>query len=160
MLSSLRKQISDDYKNLKLDSEKDDFFKLVNELTSKANIPDYKKNMIFSHLRRYHKLCVKDFNLRFEKAFEKVNEFSNMGGKIDSEISDMLDFIDESFIDVYYGKKAYKIYTYLKDTNARDKFYNGLVAIENNKFISSDVADKRKEKYIDSYFSNLRLKNY
>lgn len=158
MLSSLRKQISEDYKNLKLDSERDDFFKLVNELTSKANIPDYKKNMIFSHLRRYHKLCVKDFNLRFEKAFEKVNEFSNNGGAIDYEISEMLDFIDESFIDVYYGKKAYKIYKSLKDPNSKDKFYNGLVAIENNKYITSDIAEKRKEKYIDSYFSNLKLK--
>ena len=157
MLKSLRKEISNDYKNLKLDSQREEFLKTISYMINKTNLPDKQANMVYKHIRRYYSLCNVDFNKRFEKSFERVNNYLNSGGKYDSEIDEMLNFIDDSFIEVYYGKKAYKIYKNLDDTNKKDKFYEGLKSIEENKFINSDEMSRRKEKYINSYFENLKL---
>ena len=157
MLKALRKEIDNDYKQLRLDVEKNDVFNLVSILTEKSNLSSSQKNMILKHMKRYHKLCQKDYNLRFERTYDKINSFLSSGGKMDHEVSEMLNFIDENLINDIYGLKAFNVYKALKDENAKDKFYNGLLAIENNKKITSDIAEVRKEKYINSYFENLKL---
>lgn len=157
----LKKEIESDFKEVDLDWKAPIFCGTVRTLMKKSSLSKAEKKVLNEHLDRYDKACQKDFKLRFPRLFDKLSSYADKRGK-----DWMLDFADNAELlirtDAYsvqndFGPKAFNVYIHLSEDKQLD-FVRSLNSISLANLPLKEI-ERRKAKYIDSYFNNLFRKS-
>ena len=157
----LKKEIESDFKEVDLDWKAGLFTDTVRNMLERSSLSKTEKKEIEKHLARYEKVCDKDFNLRFPRLFNKMDSYAEKKGKNwfhdFSDNKELLGRMDSYAIQYNYGSKALEIYLHL-DENKKMDFIKSLNGISSANLSLKEI-DRRKSKYIDSYFNNLFRKS-